>query len=188
VYLITFWNSYGRMAMVANAVRTTIFAYDRNEAGTEYASGLAREQENYNLAVTFRHAPVLGIGFGQQHDWAIRNYGAFALKGYVTHNQILWFLVKSGAVGYFLFFLILNGMAMYGGYVFTKLKDPYLQAVCAMCIIAILNQIVTAHVEQQLINSRCMTYLGLLMGLIAAVEFINTKELEPYDSQVPSES
>jgi hypothetical protein len=176
VYLAAYWNSYGRLAVVANAVRTTLFAYDKKEAGEDYSSGLAREQENYNLAVTFRRAPILGIGFGQQHDWVIRNYGAFALKGYITHNQILWFLIKSGAIGYFLLFLFLNGMVMYGAYVFKKLKDPYLQAVCAMCIVAILNQLVTAHVEQQLINSRCMTYLGLLMGLIGVVESIHTRD------------
>lgn len=188
VYLAAYWNSYGRLAIVANAVRSTIFAYDKNEAGTDYASGLAREQENYNLAVTFRRAPILGIGFGQQHDWAIHNYGSFALKGYVTHNQILWFLVKTGAVGYFWFFLFLNGMAMYGGYVFTKLNDPYLKAVCAMCIIAVLNQLVTAHVEQQLINSRCMTYLGVLMGLIPVVEFIEKETVASQASMTQADN
>lgn len=182
VYLAAFWNSYGRMAVVANAVRSTLFAYDKNEAAEDYASGLAREQENYNLAITFRRAPILGIGFGQQHDWVIHNYGAFSFKGYVTHNQILWFLVKSGLVGYFLFFLFLNGMAMYGGYVFTKLKDPYLQAICAMAVTGILNVIVTAHVDQHLINSRVTSFLGVLLGLIVVVESINMQMLKSGES------
>jgi hypothetical protein len=189
VYLAAYWDSYGRMAMVARAFRSTIFAYDRNEqAGIDYASGLAREQENYNLAVTFRNAPILGIGFGKQHEWAIRNYGSFALKGYVTHNQILWFLIKSGVIGYFLFFLFLNGMAMYGGYLFVRLKDPYLKAVCAMAVTAIISQLVSLHVEQQLINSRTTSYLGLMIGLIPVVETIHNQLAGSGDSKIYTDS
>jgi hypothetical protein len=91
----------------------------------------------------------------------------------VTHNQILWFLVKSGCVGYFLLFLFLNITAMYGGSVFINLKDPFLRAVCLMAVVAIINQVVTAHVEQQLINSRPMTFLGLMLGLLPAVKFMD---------------
>lgn len=65
---------------------------------------------------------------------------------------------------------------------FTKLKDPYLQAVCAMAVTCILNVIVTAHVDQHLINSRVTSFLGVLLGLIVVVESIHMRMLNPGES------
>lgn len=176
IYLAAYWNSYGRMAMIASAVKSTYFSAigdTKNINYEDYTSGLARDQENYNLAVTFRNAPVLGIGFGNQHEWVIRNYGEFALKGYITHNEILWLITKTGAVGFFLFFFFVNSMIIRGTMIYTKLKDPYLRIACAVCIIAVFAQIVVSYVDMQLTFFRNMVHLGILTGLIPVIERVD---------------
>ncbi len=176
IYLVSFWNSDGRLAMVAQAVRSTLFSHDMDAVSwKDYTSTLAREQENYNLAVTFRKAPVVGIGFGNKHEFPIMNYGEFKLKGYITHNEILWLLVKSGAIGYYVFFLFLNLIVLYGAMTFTNLNDPYLKAVCAICVIAVLNQIVASYVDMQLTFPRNMFFLGVLIGLVPVIKSIDQR-------------
>ncbi len=167
IYLVAYWDSYGRLAVVAQAVKSTMFSHDKEMTrGSDYSSGLARDHENYNLAVTIKNAPIMGIGFGNKHEWAIRAYGEYALKGYITHNQILWLLTKTGSIGFFFFLLFLNLIVMHGAYTFSKLTDPYLKAVCVMCIIVVINQIVVSYVDMQLTFYRNMIYLGTLSGLI----------------------
>ena len=174
VYLAAYWDSYGRVAMVAQAFKSALFSHDREAVrGDDYMSGLTRDHEVYNLAVTVRKAPILGIGFGNQHEWAIPAFGMFALKGYITHNSILWLITKTGGLGFFLFFFFLNCTVLYGAMVFSRLEDPYLKAVCAVSIVAIFNQIVGGYAEMQLINSRNMVFLGLFMGIIPTIDYLN---------------
>jgi hypothetical protein len=176
IYTAAFWNSYGRLAMVANAVKSTyLSATGQKEllSYADYTSGLARDQENYNLSVTFKKSPILGIGFGNKHEWVIMNYGEFALKGYITHNEILWLITKSGAIGFFLFFLFINCIVFRGAFVQSKLKDPYLRAVCTVCVLIVFGQIVVSYVDMQLTFSRNMVHLGLFTGLIPVIERID---------------
>lgn len=166
-YLAVYWNDeYGTKAQFAQAVKSAITKDPKAMRPEDYYSGLARDQENYNLAVTLRRLPI-GLGFGKQHDWAIMNFGAFSLKGYATHNEILWLLVTSGPVGFFLFFLFLNSVIFSGSGILSRLRDPYLMAVCTICIIEIPNHIVHTYVDMGFTRARSMAYLGVLMGLIS---------------------
>ena len=178
IYLIAYWDSYGRLAVVAQAVKSTMFSNDKEMTrGSDYSSGLARDHENYNLAVTFRKAPMLGIGFGNKHEWAIQAYGEYALKGYITHNQILWLLTKTGSIGFFFFLFFLNVIILHGAYTYSKLSDPYLKAVCIMCIISVINQVVVSSVDMQLTFYRNMIYLGTLTGLIPTLGRLDREQV-----------
>jgi len=168
-YLRIYWNDYGRIAQFAQAVKSAVSTDYQDMRREDYLSGLARDQENYNLAMTLRRQP-LGLGFGKQHDWIIMNYGEFSMKGYITHNQILWLLVKSGPIGFFLFLFFMNSVLFHGSMGFTKMRDPYLMAVLAMCILAIPNQIIATYVDMGFHRFRSMTYLGLLIGLIPVIK------------------
>lgn len=167
VYLVMSWNSPS--AEFAQAVKSAFVTDPQSLRRDDYTSNLARDQENYNLAVTYQRLP-LGLGFGKKHDWAILNWGNFQLRGYVTHNQILWLLVKSGPVGFFLFLLFMNLALFRGAAIFSALRDPYLMAVCAACIIFVLDQIIMSYVDMGLTRFRCTAFLGLLLGLFPAIQ------------------
>jgi hypothetical protein len=178
-YLAVYWNDeYGARAQFAQAVKSAVTTDPKEMRREDYYSGLARDQENYNLAMTLRRLP-LGLGFGKQHDWAIINLGAFSLKGYATHNAVLWLLVTSGPIGFFLFFFFMNSVLFGGSMVLSKLRDPYLMAVCAMCLIAIPNHIVHTYVDMGFTRSRSMAYLGLLMALISVISRTDFEETGP---------
>lgn len=178
IYVAAYWNSYGRLAVVAQGVKSTLLSHDREAiSGEDFSSALARDQENFDLATTFRKSPVIGIGFGKEYEMVIKFYGAYALKGYIAHNEVLWILIKSGAVGYFLFFFFLNSFIFYGAKILVALRDPYLRTVCIVSVVAIVNQIVVSHVDMQLTYTRNMCYLGTLIGLIPAIERID-RELQ----------
>ncbi len=175
IYLAAFWNTYGRIGMIAQSVRSIVFSDDKEKASTykDYASGLARKQEDYNTSLTVQKAPIAGIGFGKKFESAIKSWGEYALKGITCHNEIFWILGKGGAIGFMLFFLFLNSVVLKGAQVFHQLKDPYLKAVCAMCTIAVIAQVVVSYADMQLTFYRNMVYLGTLVGLIPAIHRID---------------
>lgn len=180
IYLGAFWNSYGRLGVAAQVVRSTVFADDRLLATNyrEFASGLARKQEDYNMAVTVRKFPVMGLGFGRKFDSAMQSWGLYALKGYTYHNQIFWLLGKTGAIGFFLFFFFLISVVMYGAHVFSRLRSPCLRSVCAVCVIAIVSQVAVSYADMQLTYYRSMISLGTLMGMIPAMKGMESPEAE----------
>jgi hypothetical protein len=178
-YLAVYWNDeYGARAQFAQAVKSAVTKDPKEMRREDYYSGLARDQENYNLAVTLRRLP-LGLGFGKQHDWAIMNFGFFSLRGYATHNAVLWLLVTSGPIGFFLFFYFMNSVLFNGSMILFRLRDPYLMAVCTMCIIAIPNHIVHTYVDMGFTRARSMAYLGLLIALISVINRADYEETGP---------
>jgi len=166
VYLAIYWDLGGRMGQVAQMVKSTVIKDPNVINWEDYTSNIARDQENYNLSVTLKKSPILGLGFGRKYELPLRVYGTFALKGYVTHNQILWLLVKTGPVGFFLFAFFIIAFVMKTSNAFKKIDDTFLKAVCVMVIAAILNQLVVSYVDMQLTFHRNMIYLGVLMGLL----------------------
>jgi hypothetical protein len=60
----------------------------------------------------------------------------------------------------------------------TKLRDPYLKAVCAMAVSAVAAQIVVSYFDMQLTFYRNMVYLGTLMGLLSSVEMIHQSSVK----------
>ena len=155
----------------------TSFTTDEEEAGQRYFSNLYRKYEKYDLAVTVRRVPLMGLGFGQKYDQTIKLFDMmFQLRDYIPHNEILWVLVKTGGIGFFLFWFFFNSFMLKGAYEFSRLKDPYLKAVCVMVVLAIINQLVVAYYDLQLTYYRNMVYLGTLMGLLPVVRNIAARE------------
>ncbi len=177
LYLIIFWNSQSGLALPAQLVKSSI-STDPETAGERYYSNLYREFENYNLAQTIKTSPVLGIGFGKKYEQPIQLVAIpFPLRDYIPHNEIFWIIVKSGAIGFFLFFVFFNSFIFKAGYLFVRLKDPYLKTICSIAIMAIIGQVVVSYYDLQLTYSRNMVYLGTLMGLLPIIQQLNQSDV-----------
>jgi hypothetical protein len=87
----------------------------------------------------------------------------------MAHNNILWLLVKVGGLGFFLFWLFVDGFAAKGASILVSLQDPYMKAVCALVIVAVINQLTAAFFDLHLVLYRTMLYMGTLMGLLPAL-------------------
>lgn len=177
LYVGAFWNSYSRVGSVAQQFRSTFFPAKTEPGSRDYYSDLYRKQETYNLAVTMKRAPVLGVGFGMPYDQPVRMWGSnFPLAKYIPHNEIVWMLVKTGVLGFLIFWFFFNSFVVYAAGVLRNLKDPYLSAVCVVAVVAVVNQLVVSYVDMQLNWARSMTYLGLLFGLVPAIARIDADQ------------
>jgi O-antigen ligase len=176
LYAAAFWNSEGRLAAPVRLLQTSLSA-DREAAGDRYWSNLYRIHEQYDLATTIQRAPLKGIGFGSKYDTPIALPPAFSLQFYIPHNEILWLLVKMGAVGFFCVWFFFGSFLLKGTSVFSQMKNPYLKAVCAVSVVAVINQFVVSYYDLQLTYYRNMIYLGLLMGLVPTLERLDKQAL-----------
>lgn len=168
IYLAMFWNSYSRLGYVAQQFKATFTDEPGVRGQKDIESTIYRKQENYNLASNIEADPLVGKGFGRPFDTPVRlwNIQVNKLGTYIPHNQILWVFVKMGFIGAFAFWFFFNSFVFRGAMAFGRLKDPYLRAICAVSIVAIMNQLVVSYVDMQLTFYRNMIYLGTLMGLL----------------------
>jgi hypothetical protein len=173
LYGAAFWNSTSPVGRPVQLIKSGIEKPELETNARDYYSNLYRDFENYNLAKTAERYPRFGTGFGHRYDQPIPLANIrFPLKDYIPHNQILWVYVKMGTVGFFAFWFFFHSFAAKGTQVFMKLKDPYLKAVTAVIVIAVINQMVVSYFDLQLTYYRNMLYLGCLMGLLGAIQNI----------------
>jgi hypothetical protein len=88
----------------------------------------------------------------------------------MAHNNVVWLLIKVGAVGFFLFWFFLDSFAVKAASVLQRLADPYLKVICIVVIVAVINQIVAAYFDLHLVRYRTLLYMGTLMGTLPAIE------------------
>lgn len=179
IYLGIFWNSPpGGIGHGAFLVRSS-FSSTREEAGERYYSNLYRKMEDYDLAQTVKRAPVMGIGFGNVYDQPLKLFRIpFPLAPYIPHNEIFWLFVKTGAIGFFLFWVFLYSHVFRMAMLFRVLRDPYLKSISLMIMIAVLGQVIVSFYDLQLTYSRNMVFLGTLMGLFPAIERTHAQQTD----------
>jgi len=177
LYLGAFWDSESKYGSVARLIKSSL-STDPEIAGERYYSNIYREHERYDLAMTVRAVPLHGIGFGNKYFRPIELARiSFPLREFIPHNEILWLLVKMGAIGFFSFWLFFISFVTRGASVFSQLQNPYLKSVCAVSVVVVINQLVVSYYDLQLTYPRNMIYLGVLMGLLPTLEALNRQHL-----------
>ncbi len=177
VYSAIFWNDQGRLGLPIQMIKSGIFQKSKQDDGDRYLSNLYRLDEAYDLAVTIRQKPIQGLGFGTEYKQPIKLPKIdFPLQPYISHNEILWVMVKMGVIGFLLFFLLLDSIVFQAARIFKKLDDPYLKAVCAVIVIAVINQVMVSYYDLQLTYYRDMVYLGTLAGLLPTLSRLHDEE------------
>lgn len=171
LYGAAFWNVDNRLSQPVQMVKSGIERPNIEENPRDYYSNLYREYENYNLAYTTTQNPILGTGFGRAFELPLSLADIdYPLRDYIPHNQIFWIIVKTGGIGFFLFWFFFNSFAFKATYIRARLNDPYLKSICTVVVVAIIAQMVVSFYDLQLTYYRNMIYLGTLMGLVPAME------------------
>ncbi len=174
IYCAVFWNDAGgRLGLPVQMIKSGIFENSRSESGARYDSNLYRLEEEYDIAQTIRTKPIQGIGFGVKYDQPIHLPPIpFPLRAWIPHNEILWVMLKMGSAGFFIFWLFMDLLIFRGVMVFQEIDDPYLKAVCAAVIVAVINQMVVSYFDLQLTFYRNMVFLGTMVGLLPTISAI----------------
>ncbi|MGA9118635.1 MAG: O-antigen ligase family protein [Bacteroidota bacterium] len=178
VYAVAFWGSNSRLAAPINQIRSGFVEDEATIGERNFYSNLYRKLEDYNLAFTIRSSPLMGIGFGTKYDQPLALVAInYSLRDYMAHNNILWLMVKVGGIGFFLFWLFIDGFALRATALLARLDDPFLRAVTILIIVAVINQLVAAYFDLHLVRYRTNLYMGTLMGLFPTIERIAREPL-----------
>lgn len=164
-YLAAFWNASGPLAQPARAVRS-ISSPDARDA----ASNLARQIEMGNIRYNIYANPITGIGFGRRY---LDVYGEFNLSfwpfwGYFTHNSVLYIWLKMGAVGFFLYLMIIGASVIHGIHI-LKRRETGRHAPMIVALVAALLMVLTyAWVDLGMMSVRSTLLLGFAVGALGA--------------------
>ncbi|MFZ4395564.1 MAG: hypothetical protein ACOYOU_08040 [Kiritimatiellia bacterium] len=174
VYTTAFWNRTGVMALPAQKIKS-IFVTQEGTAD-EQSKGW-RQLELINLRATVKAYPE-GLGFGQKYlilvPYAdILDY--FPLWNYIPHCAIYWMWVKTGFVGFVIFWLFFGVAIAQATMDYRAIRDPYYKAVALMAMLFIVGQIIVSFYDLQLTYYRNMIYLGLAMALGTVVRRLDAQ-------------
>lgn len=164
VYTAVFWNSSGTIAMPAQKIKS-IFV--KQEGTADESSNEWRKLELLNLRATIRAYPQ-GIGFGQKYLVVVpyADIGElFPLWNYIPHCAIYWIWVKTGFVGFAVFWLFFGVAIAQAMIDYRAMRDPYFKAVALMVMLFIVGQVIVAYYDLQITYYRNMIYLGAAMAL-----------------------
>ena len=174
LYTAVFWNSTGIKALPAQKIKS-IFV--KQEGTADDNSNEWRNQELINLRATIRAYPQ-GIGFGQKY-LVVVPYAAsgafFPLWNYIPHCAIYWIWVKTGFVGFLIFWLFFGAAISQAMIDYRTMRDPYYKAIALMVMLFIVGQVMVAYYDLQLTYYRNMIYLGIAMGLGAVIRRIEAR-------------
>jgi len=174
LYTAVFWNSSGAKALPAQKIKS-IFV--KQEGTGDEGSNEWRKKELVNLDATIRAYP-LGIGFGQKYLIVvpypdIGDY--FPLWHYIPHCAIYWIWVKTGFVGFTIFWLFFGVAIVQGVIDYRAMRDPFFKAIALMVALFIVGQVIVSYYDLQLTYYRNMIYLGTAMAFGAIVRRLDSR-------------
>ena len=173
-YTAVFWNSSGAMAMPAQKIKSIFVT---QEGTADESSNAWRKMELLNLRATIRAYPQ-GIGFGQKYLVVVpyQDIGNFfPLWNYIPHCAIYWIWVKTGFVGFMIFWLFFGVAIVQAMIDYRAMRDPYFKAMALMVMLFIVGQVIVAYYDLQITYYRNMIYLGTAMALGAVVRRIDAE-------------
>ncbi|MBI4320711.1 MAG: O-antigen ligase family protein [Chloroflexi bacterium] len=166
VYAGAFWNSKSFLAKPLQGFKSV----NAEEGTRDFSSNFYRVQEKWNISITLRHNPLLGVGFGKPFEMAIPlPWFNSPLREYVTHNSVVWIWLKTGVAG-FLAFLTFIGLAVArAARIYRQVEDWQLKPMLATGLAFIIMYEVYSYVDQGW-DFKGMVFIGTILGCFAVVE------------------
>jgi hypothetical protein len=170
LYLVLFWNASGILGQPSRAIKS-LYEPDVRDAN----SNLYRMLEAFNIEATMHSDPVTGVGFGRPFLMAVGlpDLSWWPFWHFETHNNILWVWLKTGVIGYVLFWVMIGGAIGRAAHAAKRLNDPTLRCAALFCLVAVIGTVVFAWVDLGLVSGRVTLMLGIALGILAVVERID---------------
>jgi O-antigen ligase len=175
-YTAIFWNSSSAIAL---PIRQAKSVFDEKDG-----SNLYRVNEKVNLAYSITSSPF-GEGFGKKYKVIVPMDDIsklFPLWDFIPHNSVLGFWTKAGTHGFIIFLFFFGGALAHATNSFRKLRDPYHKILALAVMTQIVGQLIVSYYDLQLNYYRNMVFLGMQLGLIAALRNLE----EPVLAKVPA--
>ncbi len=173
IYVAAFWNSGSKLGLPAQKIKSVFVEQKGSEDET---SNYYRRAELMNLQQTIRDHPF-GIGFGNKYEIVVPLAQVdFPLWDYIPHNCIYWMWVKTGFVGFLIFWLFFGTAIVQVVVDYRFMKGPYFKSIALMVVTLIVSQVIIAYYDLQITFFRNMIYLGIAMAVATVIRRIETEE------------
>ncbi len=173
-YTGAFWNADGGVGIGAQTIRN-IVAPD-TKSYSDANSDLYRDIETFNLQVTIRSNPILGLGYGQDflQPIPLPRISNFIFATISPHNAVLGLWFKAGLAGILSYmFLISAGLAQ-GLRSILDVHDPRDRVVLFVFVANLPMTLVISFVEIAF-DAPTTSVLGLSLALAAAAPSLVAK-------------
>lgn len=169
IYLPLFWSDTGLLGQPARAVRSLV-----DPSARDAASNLYRDLEKINIRATIQSSPLMGVGFGRPYLLMVQmpDISFFPFWQYITHANVLWVWLKTGAIGFVLFWILLGSAIARAAHAVRFMPSPDVRSFAAMAMSGIVCILVFASVDIGFTSGRITIFLGTLLGALSVLDRI----------------
>jgi hypothetical protein len=166
VYLPLFWNASGLIGQPARAIRS-LYEPDPRDA----SSNLYRELEKINVRATIQSDPLFGVGFGREFHFVVSmpDLSFWPFWHYMPHHNILWVWLKTGAIGFTIFWVLMGLSLAQSANAIKVLRAPELRVFAVLALTGIVSTLVFCYVDLGLTMGRVTVFLGTCIGTVAVL-------------------
>lgn len=170
IYIPLFWSNTGIAGQPARAIRS-LYEPDERDA----ASNWARELEKINIRATIAANPILGVGFGRPYLFVVStpDISWWPLWQHETHRNILWVWLKTGALGFIAFWILMGTSIVRAAHLARTLHAPELRTFALLALIGIITSLVFCYVDLGLTGGRVPVFLGTIIGTLSVLDQIH---------------
>ncbi len=183
IYLAAYWNcESGTLCQPARAISSQ-FNPDPRDA----ASNLYRDLEKIDITYNIENNVLTGLGFGQPFAFyvGLPNESGWPFWHYTPHNEILWVWLKTGILGFILFWWLIGSGIYRGGRLVQALSaagDKQGRALLAAGVTLIVMQVAVSYVDLGLTDDRAMLLWGVMFGVIGHLPGILRRSINAEES------
>lgn len=167
VYLPLFWNNTTLVGQPARAVRSLYQPDPRDALSNQY-----RDLEKINVRATIHAEPLFGVGFGRPFLMVapLPDISWWPFWRYEPHHNIMWVWLKTGAIGFIFFWLLIGATLARSAHFVKRIRDRDARVFAVLAVSGIVGFMVFCYVDLGLVSGRVTVFLGTLMGTVAVLD------------------
>jgi len=166
VYFPLFESASGLIAQPARAIHS-LYAPDRRDA----ASNRYRVLERMNVRATIDSEPLLGVGFGRPFLFVtpLPDLSWWPFWHYEPHNSVFWIWLKTGILGFSLFWFLMASTLVRAAHLTRVSKAPEARLLAVFALVTIIGVLTFAYVDLAFVSPRVTVVLGVVLGSIGVL-------------------
>lgn len=164
-FVVYGWDKqYGIQAQLVRPIRSLV-----DPTARDFSSDVYRTAETANLKFTFRTSPLIGVGFGSPFYivYPMADISKiYPLWNVIPHNSLMWVGMRMGTIGFVAFWGLIGLAVLEGFGAIGARRDPFIRAVAAFCVAAVVGEIAVGYVDIQLETYRNLIFLGVVLAVL----------------------
>lgn len=171
-YYQVYKNKTGTIAQAAHAVNSISNPDPRDASSNNY-----RIAESKNLLYTLTTSPIIGYGYGK-HFYIVYPMvdisSGYIFWNLIPHNSILWVFMRTGFVGYGLFWLMIGAVLAQAAARARRLRDTRLRGMAVFMALLTIADIVLGYVDLQWSDGRTLIVIGVAFAILSRLDDLDT--------------